>query len=223
MARKPDQRREKGQSGSRFRIGQGGKMRLIVRLSACAVLLGLLAGCGTAKQYPAEGLTTVDKVFDVASPAAAAGAAPAESRKSSTFKASYADVFRAVVVATSQNQINIENEDRSRGYVTGTRAIQMVPPIRRCPNSESLNGRALPLRYFYIVVVRERAAKSTEVVAAVKTQGTCWTGNCFDSVDKEACGAYSKPHWATQQENPDESLTQLMVFIRNNLIAAGAL
>ncbi len=201
-------------------------MRLVlVRAALCAALPVLLSACfGTAILYPAQGqLSGIGEVFNAGNPAAEADAAPVGSKRSNTFAASYQEVFRAAVVGASQNQINVESENRSRGYILGTRAIQMVPLVNRCPNSEGLNGRALPLRYYYVIAVKEKGPKATEVVAAVKAQGTCWSGNCFESVDKAQCAAYSKPHWATSQENPDETLTQLMVFIRNNLIAAGAL
>ena len=195
-----------------------------VRWTLCAALPLLLSACfGTAVQYPPTGLSNSGEVFKPANPAAEAEAAPAGSKRSSVFAAPYQDVYRAALVGASQNQINVENENRSRGYILGTRAIQMVPLVPRCANSEPLNGRALPLRYYYVISVREKGPKATEVVAAVKAQGTCWSGNCFESVDKAQCAAYSTPHWATAQENPDEALTQLMVFIRNNLIAAGAL
>jgi hypothetical protein len=197
-------------------------MKLVMRLLSCVVAAGLIAGCGTKIRMPQAGLTPIENVFAESNVAASVSAAPAESRKTSVFQAPYADVFRAVVVGASQNQINIESENKSQGYVLGTRAIQIVPPVPRCPNSEPYNGRALPLRYYYAIVVKERAAKRTEVTVAIKAQGTCWFGHCFESVDRP-CKTYSVPHWATANENPDESMTQLMTFIRNNLIAAGAL
>ena len=195
-----------------------------VRWALCVALPVLLSACfGPAVQYPSQGLSAIGQVYNPGNPSAEADAAPAGSKKSSVFAASYQDVYRATLVGVSQNQINVENENRSRGYILGTRAIQMVPLVGRCPNSEPLNGRALPMRFYYVISVKEKGPKATEVVAAVKAQGTCWSGNCFESVDKAQCAAYSTPHWATAQENPDEALTQLMVFIRNNLIAAGAL
>jgi hypothetical protein len=194
------------------------------RLGTSIALAVLVSGCfGPAILNPPQGqLSGLGEVFGGANPAAAADEAPPGSKKSGTFAASYQDVFRAVVVGASQNQINVESENRSGGYVMGTRAVQIVPPVPRCPNSQSVNGRALPLRYYYVIAVKEKGPKTTEVVAAIKAQGVCWTGMCYESVQLP-CKAYAVPHWTTAQENPDESLTQLMIFIRNNLIAAGAL
>jgi hypothetical protein len=196
---------------------------MLARAGLCTVATVLLSGCPSVIQHPPQGrLSSVEEVFDKVNPGAEADQAPAGSKRSNTFAASYQEVFRAVVVGASQNQINIESENRARGLVLGTRAIQTIPPVPRCPNSEQLNGRALPLKYFYVISVREKGPKTTEVVAALKAQGTCWSA-CLESVDLHQCKAYSVPHWATPPENPDETLTQLMVFIRNNLIAAGAL
>jgi hypothetical protein len=186
------------------------------------LIVGLVAGCGAKIRLPEKGLSPVESVYP-SNVGASLNEAPAESKKTNVFAASFADVYRAAVVGASQSQINIENENKSQGYVLGTRAIQAIPPVPRCQYSEPFNGRALPLRYFYAIVVRERAAKRTEVTVAVKAQGTCWTGYCLEGVDVNQCKSYSTLHWATANENPDETMTQLMTFIRNNLIAAGAL
>lgn len=194
-------------------------------LSFMTILAGVVvtAGCASAIRHPQGGMASVEFVYSPLEIGSLIAKAPSQSKKATLFAASYEDVYRAAFVSASQTQINIETENKSKGLMLGTRAVEAVPPIPRCQNSERLNGVSLPRKYFYAIVVTEKGPKSTEVLATVKVQGACWTGVCFQSVDLAECTHYSTPHWADLGENPERELTQLMTFIRNNLIAAGVL
>lgn len=193
-------------------------------LSFMAILVGVavMAGCLSAIRHPQDGMASVESVYATSEIESLNDKAPSGSKKATLFTASYEDVYRAAFVSASQIQIDIETENKSKGLVLGTRVVEAIPLVPRCPNSERFNGVGLPRKYFYAIVVKEKGAKSTEVLATVKVQGACWTGLCVKSADM-ACTHYSTPHWADLGENPEKELTQLITFIRNNLIAAGVL
>jgi hypothetical protein len=194
--------------------------RLTLIVSALAVV-----GCGPVIRHPEGGLDSVDQAYGptLSGIGAAISEAPPASKKVAVFNAPYEDVYRAVVVSTSQSQIFVEKESRSDGVVMGTRVVQARPLVPICAYSREKNGVPLPRKYFYAVYVKELAAKSTQVTAAVKVQGSCWTGECAQRADFAECKAYSTPHWAQPVEDADEGLTRLLTFIRNNLLAAGAI
>mgnify|MGYP001604059396 CR=1 FL=1 len=192
-----------------------------IKVKCIMAILGVAvtAGCTKGILKPQGGMASVAAVYSTSEIESLKDKAPSQSRKSSLFAASYEDVYRAVFVSASQTQINIETENKSKGLVLGTRDIETASMFRKCP---AVPTGSLTRRYYYAIVVKEQGAKSTEVFATVKVQGSCWTDFCWDSGNVE-CNNYSTPHWADRSENPEKELTQLMTFIRNNLIAAGVL
>jgi hypothetical protein len=117
----------------------------------------------------------------------------------------------------------VEVEDKTKGVIFATRTIQATPyPIvPTCQYSQSLNGVPQQRNYYYAIVLKEQGAKSTEVTVLALAQGRCITGACARFLDGEECMKYSSVHWAMSLESSMTELNQVLIFIRNNLIAAG--
>jgi len=201
-------------------------MLQIKRLAHIGLLiccLCVLGGCGT--WLPVK-FAKVEEVFTFAKPIESTGHIPSSSIKKNLFNAPYEDVYRAVSVSISQAQMNVEEEDKSKGIILAVRTIQALPPLyvgNTCDSAGSRgNTRPQPRNYYYAIMVVEKGPKSTEVTAISKAQGRCNNGFCLGDAGA-GCDTYSSVHWSTIEENSLPELTQLMTFIRNNLIQAGLL
>jgi hypothetical protein len=143
---------------------------------------------------------------------------PRDSFKKAAFKVPYEDVFRAASVSASQAQFSIEEERKADGVILAMRTIQERPPqdIPIAPGNQRPHQR----NYYYAIVVKEKGPKSTEVVIMAKAQGKCLVDPLSATA---ACKAYAVPHWAAGHDDATPDLNQYMIFLRNNLIAAGLL
>jgi hypothetical protein len=147
---------------------------------------------------------------------------PSESYQKSMFNAPYEDVYRAVSVSASQAQLNIKKENKAEGLIFAEQALKINPPtdLLNCPANNFANNKPALWYYYYAIVIKEKGPKSTEVTAMAKAQGRCHTGGCWGN---DNCPHYSAIHWASGPDSAMTNLSQLMIFIRNNLIAAGLL
>jgi hypothetical protein len=165
----------------------------------------------------------VEEAFPFSRPLASTGDIPFSSIKRNVFHAAYEDVYRAVSISISQAQMNVEKEDKSNGIILAVRTIQTLPPlgVGTCDAAGSRgNTRPQQRNYYYAIMIVEKGPKTTEVTAISKTQGRCNNGPCLGE-SGAVCTGYASVHWSTVEENSLPELTQLMTFIRNNLVQAG--
>jgi hypothetical protein len=141
---------------------------------------------------------------------------PQDSFKKMLFQAPYEDVFRAASVSASQAQFSVEEEKKAEGVILATRTAKEQPP-QIYPMSP-VNQQPHQRNYYYAILVKEKGPKSTEVVIMAKVQGKCLTELL---ISPAVCKAYATPHWASGHDNAMQDLNQFIVFLRNNLIAAG--
>ena len=133
--------------------------------------------------------------------------------KTNIFDASYEEVFRAASVSTSQAQFEIQSEDKHRGVILATREVQG-------------SGYWFPRIFFYSIRLKELGPKRTKVTIVAKVQAACTRFNWGGASETNAlCDKVSKGAWADLGgiflAAPE--LSQFMIFVRNNLLAAGAL
>jgi hypothetical protein len=149
---------------------------------------------------------------------------PSDSTIQKVFNAPYEDVFRAAIVSASQTQWLVEVQDKANGVILAMRVLQIMPPpdTADCQNNAGANRRPSQRNSYYAVVIKEKGPKSIEVTAVAKAQGRCEHKLCWGAPSANAvCERYASLHWATGHDNALSELTQFMVFISNNLIAAG--
>jgi len=129
------------------------------------------------------------------------------------FRAPYEDVYRAALVSASQALFNVTEENKREGYILAERI------------TTTQGGQ--PVHYYYAIRIDEIHAKESHVTLAAKAQRMC---KFIMGVGKDACTRVSELHWVDERleiaeyPNPEGTkaeMNQLIVFIRNNLIAAG--
>lgn len=118
---------------------------------------------------------------------------PASFSQKASFEAPYEDVWRAVTAGVTQAQLNIESSQKSKGQVLATR---FLPPATK---------------YFFAVLVKERGSKTTDVQVVAKIQNNRFKESLI-------------PGWHKDYDvDSKQRLESVIIFTRNNLIAAGAL
>jgi hypothetical protein len=164
-------------------------------------------------------LMTAEEAFD---PSHTSGGPPADWIKKVVLDASYEEVFRAASIAATQAQWEIEKQDKHAGIVLAKRLVE---------------GEAVPISWgteqsthahFYRITVTELAAKQTEIAIVAKVQAHCslqkhrLLGPSRDKIEKdnEYCRKLAAGMWRSVAGSAEVS--QFMVFLRNNLLAAGA-
>lgn len=183
------------------------------------VILLILGGCGGGVWLP-QRFGTAGEAYLSKDYLQSTEHIPSESHQKSMFNVPYEDVYRAVYVSASQAQLNIVKESKAEGVILALQALTINPPsdLMNCPANNFANNKPLQWYYYYAIVIKERGPRSTEVTAMAKAQGRCFSGVCFGN---DPCPQYASIHWAAGLDSAMTNLSQLMVFIRNNLIAAG--
>ena len=184
-----------------------------------------LGGCDPTARWSPLRFATLEEAFPYANLFDSTAGIPNDSIKKNLFNAPYEDVFRAVSISVSKAQMLLEKEDKKTGVILAVRMIQAPPPpgLPNCVLALQGNTRPQQRNYYYAILVREKGPKSTEVTAVAKAQGRCIYGPCLQGPPPSTCHEYASVHWATAHENSLQELSQLMIFIRNNLIQAGLL
>jgi hypothetical protein len=131
--------------------------------------------------------------------------------------ASYEEVFRAASIAATQAQWDVEKQDKQAGIVLARRLVKSEPV------AVSWGSEYAPHAHFYRISVTELAAKQTEVAIVAKVQALCVVQHGLFGIgagkDNENCRKLSAGKWEGA-DSPEVS--QFIVLLRNNLIAAGA-
>jgi len=214
------------------------KSNLTMRMISLIVLVFFLSGCTVTVP---ERFATLQEAYPPNESLTPPPDAPPDSYKKGTFAAPFEDVFRAVNVAASQAQLNVESTDKRKGQILATRFAQVQP--RGFSGDYSL--KTFASTYSYMIAVSEKGPKTTEVLASSKVQITCervtalgWIGRTlavpltfglmlvvlpFQIRDDNRCADLSTAQWATGELSSQQELDRLLIFTRNNLIAAGAL
>lgn len=194
-------------------------------------LLGLVAVLGGCAHdiYP-ERIDAVHEVYPGGLVGTDYDAAPIESKAESIIPAGYADIYEVVRRSMAQNQWNTQREDAKSGQLLATKITR----------EQAWNIGMTDRHYFFAVSVSELGPKKTQIRVTAKTQRRCaHTGPMGRTVmavstlglseGKESFGmvgdetyqckeVMSKARWALDVRG---ELNQLMVFVRNNMIAAG--
>jgi hypothetical protein len=182
----------------------------------CAVPLSLDA---SQKEALTGRVMTAEEAFD---PSHTTGGPPADSIKKVVFDASYEEVFRAASIAATQAQWEIEKQDKHAGIVLAKRLVDNEPIGVSWGTERSTHV------HFYRISVTELGAKQTEVAIVAKVQAHCslmkhrLLGPSRDKIDKDNdyCRKLAAGMW--QGVAGSAEVSQFVVFLRNNLIAAGA-
>lgn len=204
---------------------------LTLKMVTWAITLCFLSSCTV--RVPARFLGP-DEAYAPGAVTAPSPDVPFDSVKKSVFEAPYEDVFRAVSVAASQAQFNVESTDKKSGVIRATRTVAV---------KNRVGGGSATRIYYYEIVVKEMGAESTEVTVFSKYQESCTRSSGFTwtmvslltfgialptaliayPVERRQCNRAAELQWATEDYNSLQEMGQLMTFIRNNLIAAGVL
>ena len=142
--------------------------------------------------------------------------------------AAYADVYRAALISATQLQLNVTQDDETKGNIFAVKIVQSAPTVSKSDGIGGYNQR----RYHYAIVIKELAAKKTRVTIMAKAQGACQAVHGFTHFltagislmiedDEDRCNKYSTVHWADGFDNTKAELSQYITFVRNNLISAG--
>ena len=143
--------------------------------------------------------------------------------KSAVFEASFEQVYRAASVSTSQALFEVEKEDTRTGRIFAKRIVE------REPISVSWGTETATHTYFYLITVKELAPKRSEVAILARVTAPCRLSHSYDRIaasaeklqaDDDRCRALAAGTWAGGAE---PQLSQFMILVRNNLIAARAL
>ena len=186
-----------------------------------------LSGCALEQWYP-ERFDTIEEVYAPGVSERQLNLAPAPSRISAEFDAPYADVFAVAERSVTQNQWNLHSSDEASGTILATRVTKGQ---FRTPNGYLPADR----HYHYLVRIDEVSGSVSSLAAVVKTQGACKQINraafgamtlgmseaAFNSEMKDCKEDGSKTTWAQGEASVKGELDNLVILMRNNLIALG--
>ncbi|CAN5269774.1 hypothetical protein BH10PSE17_BH10PSE17_28770 [soil metagenome] len=202
------------------------KMKQRIRDAASAavvsIAVSMMAGCAT----PPAQLVQVHEAFPDPSQVATGTGIPPEATKSAIYEASFEDVFRVANVSASQAQLNVEEVQKKAGQIFATRSAMIT-----------FQQSSTAARFYYVISVKELAAKRTQVRIAAKVQGKCetigsgfrvFTGVLTLGVSElglgplaSQCKELSTPNWALDKFSAETEMGQFQTFMRNSLIASG--
>lgn len=201
-------------------------MRIIQLLLAAGFALSL-SGCALEQWYP-ERFDTVEEVYPSGSGGQPFNQAPPTSRIAAEFDAPYADVFAVAERSVTQNQWNLHSSEEATGTILATRATKGQ---FRTPNGYLPADR----HYHYLIRIDEASGSVSTLAAVAKTQGACKQINraafgamtfgmseaMFGSEMKDCREDGSKTTWAQGEASVKGELDNLVILMRNNLIALG--
>lgn len=201
-------------------------MKIFKAICLQALVL-LTSGCSLQSWYP-ERFDSINEVYPAPVDSSLHTMAPESSKSSASFPAPYSDVFAVAERSATQNQWNVISADEGNGTILATRAVQ---DHFRTPNGSLPADR----RYHYVIGVQETSAADTRVWVVARTQGACLQANrgAFGAMSFGISEAYipasmksckdkgSKTDWAVGTKSAKADLDQLVVLMRNNLMALG--
>lgn len=201
-------------------------MKTTLTLIVTGSLLGL-SGCAGDPTYPKR-FDTVTEVYGDGVTDDEFAQAPMPSKTTAVFDAPYADVFSVVSTSVTQNQWNVHSADEDAGAFLATRAIK---------EQFRWGDSYIPVdRYYhYFIRIDEVSGGQSQVRAVAKTQGECRQVNrgamaaltiglselYSSKAEKECRDVGSKTMWAEGVKSVKSELDNLVIVIRNNLIALG--
>jgi hypothetical protein len=194
-------------------------MKRSVSMVWCGLLVLTITACMSTELLPAR-FMTAEEAF----PSSDQSEPPAGSEASnkSVFNASYEEVFRASSVSAPLAMLQIQKEDKHSGVILATRSV-------------STAGMRM---YFYSIRVKELGRKRTEVTIVAKLQGKCTPhpgiATALDvatvgmvhgalSEEQKDCEHLIAGLWAEGKFSSAQEMSQFMIMVRNNLVAAGVL
>jgi len=201
---------------------------LLLFLMLCGVALLLNA---KTKDEDIEWLTS-EQAFD---PSHNGNAPDPDVIKKVVFDASYEEVFHAASNAVTQAMWEIDKQDKAAGVLFAHRVVnepitKYYPVVNKKCGVQLYASLCLPKvhKYFYRVKTNELSAKQTEVVLESKLQGYCdlhcsapfgLAGRPWCNEYKQSCGELRAGISLKANDQPE--ISQFVVLLRNNLIAAG--
>jgi hypothetical protein len=159
-----------------------------------------------------------------------------DASKKVVLDASYEEAFHAATMAVTQAQWEIDKQDKAAGVLLAHRVTEESLDRVYLSHShttefadEALYTQPKRHIYFYRVRLNEVSAKQTEIALEVKVQGDC-TEHCLTSMilpsTKPFCKEYTERRgelrMGTSLSAKDrQDVSQFVIMVRNNLIAAG--
>jgi len=202
---------------------------LLLFLMLCSVALLLNA---KAKDKDDVQWMTSEEAFD---PSHNGNAPDSCSIKKVVIDASYEEVFHAASMAVTQAMWEIDKQDKAAGVLFAHRVVnepitKYYPVVNKKCGVQLYASLCLPKehQYFYRVKTNELSAKQTEVVVESKLQGYCdlhctapfgLAGRPWCNEYKQSCGELRAGISLKANDQPE--ISQFVVLLRNNLIAAG--
>lgn len=196
-------------------------MKLILPIMASTFFL---SSCGPEFVRMPQRFAKVDEVFPPDKPPILPPDIPSDSYKKMVFNAPYEDVYRAAEVSATQAILSIESSDKAKGVIKAELIKQIT---------------AGEWHYFFEIALKEIGPKSTEVIVTSKEQGSCnirtqgyvcclgimtvGLALAMEPARNKKCEEISSVRWATGNTNVMQEMTNLMTFIRNNLLQAGVI
>jgi len=146
--------------------------------------------------------------------------------------ASYEEAFHAASVAATQAMWDVDKQDKTAGVLLAHRIVdeplgKVFPDGPQGGTRYGVPGRHL---YFYRMKANELSAKQTELVLGGRAQGYCGLLGSPPTLSVKAyksewaeynqkCGELRAGMWLNANDQPE--ISQFVVLLRNNLIAAG--
>lgn len=193
-------------------------IKKVIKLLPIAFVFPLISGCLSLTVYDTpKSLSNAAEVYSKNFTTINKSNLPEGSYKSSSFKAPYEDVFRAVNISAGQSLFNIESSNKDAGSILATKSAKVPNPF----NAPVHQGVESVRKYFYSILVTEKGPSTTDVRIVAKVQTTCQYNNIGG---KELCLKESTVNYSTEKWHSSESdMSNFLIFIRNNLYAAGVL
>lgn len=197
-------------------------------LTLCVIVsASALGGCSFWDIYP-EHLDSINDVYPQASMDGEFEAAPMTSKSSAVFGAPYVDVYAVVRRSAAQNQWNLQTEDEAAGSIRATR-------VTRDQARTGDSFTPVDRNFYYLINVDEISGTESRVRVIAKTQAQCFQvkrgqyaaislglSEAYTAREQKECRAVgSKTQWAQGDNSAKAELENLIVLIRNNLIALG--
>jgi len=145
--------------------------------------------------------------------------------------ASYEEAFHAASVAATQAMWDVDKQDKTAGVLLAHRITDEPPFSEKFwrDHNRIVDKTGTKHLYFYRVKTNELSAKQTEVVVEGKVQGYCnlplkpffGMGKSFAEDYNKNCGELRAGMWLNA--NDQLEVSQFVVLLRNNLIAAGGM
>jgi hypothetical protein len=213
-------------------------MKRKTKLTASLVLAaftGGMTGCAMDQHWLPERPASVQEAFPNLTPPPDTSVAE-QAVVQQFFNAPFEDVFQAVNQSAAQAMLQIQHQDKRSGLILATE------PVRRQPSDRVFTS------FYYAIQVKEQGPRRSAVTVMAKVQYPChyqdsgagWhiatlgMATALEAGGKQTCERLTAVRWAASlpsdkavtlpfAPNRGPEIARFFSFVRNNLLAAGAI